>query len=419
MSQDFSRQAIFQQRVEELLGGCMDRHEIDLWLVYTRESSRDPMGRDVGLEQVVARSAGLFARPTRGTKGTKNAKKGGLIRRALVASYDTTPVEESGIYEEVIPFRQEGIAPLLAREIEALDPQRIALNWSSDVAQADGLSFGMHRHLVGALGADVAGRFVSAEPLLATFRARKLPREIDLLRRAVEITQAAAADALVPERIHPGETREIDLGEMLESAIKSSGAGVSFTQVTVGPCRGHADPTERRIKPGDLIRIDFGAELEGYHSDIQRTAYVLRAGEDGAPEAVRRLFDATLKANRAGIDALRPGARGRDIDRAARTVITEAGYDEYPHATGHAIGLAVHELGPILGPPWPGRYGSAVEHACEPGMVFAVEPAAYVNIPEVGGEVQVGLEEDVLVTSDGAEILGTPQSELILLPSGG
>ena len=105
------------------------------------------------------------------------------------------------------------------------------------------------------------------------------------------------------------------------------------------------------------------------------------------------------------------------MDEAARSAIVAGGYEEYPHAAGHPIGLAAHEVGPILGPPWKERYGTSVEHLIEPGQVFAVEPAAYVDIPEVGGVVQVGIEEDVVVTADGPEVIGTPHTELIVLPS--
>lgn len=405
MSQSFNRKAIQRRRVEQLLAECMEKNDVDLWLVYTRESSRDPLAQDVGLGRVVARGAGIFAR-----------KNGDFLRRAYVASYDTTPVEESEIFQEVIPFRQEGITPHLKEAITNLAPRRVALNFSRDIAVADGLSFGMRQHLVETLGESFLDKVVSAEPLVTSFRCRKLPEELESMRRNVIMTQDVITRALSAEIIKPGSTREIDVGNFLEESVKAQGAEVAFTQVMVGPCRGHADPSELVINPGDLIRIDFGAFVDGYSSDIQRTAYVLREGEDQPPESVRRLFDVTLRANRAGIEALRPGATGLDVDTVARAGITDGGYEEYPHATGHPIGLETHELGPVLGPAWKERYGTSVEHLIEPGMVFAVEPAAYVDIPECGGVVQVGLEEDVEVTPTGPEIIGTPQDELIILP---
>lgn len=383
----------------------MARHEVDLWLVYTRESSRDPLADDVGLGRVVARSAGLFVRTAHG-----------LTRHAIVASYDTDPVEATGIFQKVEAYRQEGITPHLKAAVEAIDPKRVALNFSRDVCAADGLAYGMRLHLEEILGARFFDRVVSSEPLVLSFRCRKLPQELETMVRGIEVTQRILRDALTTEIIKPGRTREIDVAQFLRRETAAEGGKVDFDMVMVGPCRGHGDPTDRVIQPGDLLRIDFGIQLDGYISDIQRTAYILRPGESGPPASVARLFDTTLRACQAGIAALRPGARGRDVDQAARAVITGAGYDEYPHAAGHAIGVEAHELGPVLGPPWKERYGTAVEHAVEPGMVFAVEPAAYVDLPECGGVVQVGLEEDVIVTAEGPRLVGTPQTELILLP---
>ncbi len=406
MNAPFDPKEIRRQRVTRLLGECMTKREIDLWLVYTRESSRDPLGRDVGLDRVVARGAGLFA-----------LKDGELRRHALVASYDTSPVEDSGIYQEVTPYKQEGISPHLKRVFEALGPRRVALDVSRDVAVADGLSHGMRLHLDEILGPGFAEVAVSAEPLVVSFRCRKLPEELASLRRSVLLTQELLAGVLTSEMVRPGRTREIDLAEVLSRGTAEAGATVAFCDIVVGPCRGHSDPSERMIQPGDLIRIDFGTFVDGYSSDVQRTAYVLRPGESGPPDEVVRLFEATLRANRAGIAALKPGALGREVDAAARSVLVGAGYEEYPHATGHPIGLETHELGPILGPAWKERYGTAVEHPIEPGMVFAVEPMAYPDIPACGGIVNVGLEENIEITDEGPQIIGTPQDELILLPS--
>lgn len=404
MNQPFDRHATQLRRVTSLLGECMARREIDLWLIYTRESSRDPLANEMGLGRVVARGAGLFS-----------LNDGELSRRALVASYDTTPVEESGIFQQVIGYNQEGIAPHIRQEIEALDPTRVALNFSRDVAPADGLSHGMRRHLEEILGAEFFSRVVSSEPLVMSYRGRKLPEELAVMAKGIEATQQALDKALTKELIRPGTTRELDIAEFLDAAAKAVGATVLFAHVMVGCCRGHADATDRVIQPGDLLRIDYGIDYEGYSSDIQRTAYILKPGESGPPDAVGRLFETTLQACQAGISALQPGARGRDVDFAARSVITGAGYDEYPHASGHAIGVETHELGPILGPPWKERYGTAVEQVIEAGMIYAVEPAAYVDLPECGGVVHVGLEEDVEVTADGPKIIGTPQTELVLI----
>ena len=100
-------------------------------------------------------------------------------------------------------------------------------------------------------------------------------------------------------------------------------------------------------------------------------------------------------------------------------MITEAGFEEYPHATGHPIGFYTHDVGPLLGPAWPDRYGKLGSYVVERDQTFAVEPALEVELPwMMGGKVGFGLEEDYVVTDKGAEPLGTPQEKLILIPSG-
>jgi len=109
----------------------------------------------------------------------------------------------------------------------------------------------------------------------------------------------------------------------------------------------------------------------------------------------------------AGADALRPGARGWEVDRAARSRLIKDGYPEYLHATGHHIGQTVHDGATVLGPRWE-RYGEAINGLVEPGNIFTLELG--VHVPDLGF---VGLEEDVLVTDGGIEWLSKPQTELI------
>ncbi|HKD18399.1 MAG TPA: M24 family metallopeptidase, partial [Thermoanaerobaculia bacterium] len=122
--------------------------------------------------------------------------------------------------------------------------------------------------------------------------------------------------------------------------------------------------------------------------------------------------------NRAAAAALKPGATGTTVDTAARHVVTDANFEEYPHATGHPIGFYTHDIGPLLGPAWPDRYGKMGSYAIERDQTFAIEPALEVELPwMMGGKVGFGLEEDYVVTDKGAEPLGTPQENLILIPS--
>lgn len=395
---------IQKRRVEALLPEALAAHGIDCWLVITRESSRDPIAADVAGGHVVARAAFIFARTRQGFR-----------KVAIVASYDVTPVKESGIYDEVIAYRDEGIKPHLQKVIAELNPQRIGIDFSRDVPTADGLTLGMRNYLEETLGAEMAKRFVSAQPVIISFRGRRLPEEVALLREAAAYTDKIMREALSEKAITPGKTTEKDVADYLQRRTEEFGARVAFVSVVVGPSRGHAGPSERVIQPGDLVRIDFGINHRGYSTDVQRTAYVLRPGESAPAAEIQKMWDTNRRAVDAAIAAMKPGATGNDIDAAGRKIITDAGYPGYPHGAGHAIGFDVHDVGPLLGPDWKERYGSTVWLKLEKDQTFAVEPTVYADYAPMGGEINIGIEEDVVITAAGVERLHPRQDALLLI----
>jgi Xaa-Pro aminopeptidase len=399
--------AIRRDRINKLLPQSMKDHNIDMWLTFTRENTTDPILKTLGIEHIVARGAFIFTLRPDGT----------FRKTAIAASYDVEPMQRSGLYDEVISYKKEGIKPHLRAAVAAADPKRIAINHSRDVTIADGLTVGLRRYLDETLGGDpdFTKRFVSAEQLVVSLLGRKLPQEIEALTRAAEDTQRIIQEALTGGAIVPGVTTENALNEWMSKRALELGDEVAFASIVVGPSRGHSEPTDRVIQRGDVIRIDWGASHAGYAADIQRTAYVLKDGESRAPAWLVKLWEDTLAANRAATAACRPGNTGNDVDRAGREALTRRGYEEYPHGTGHAIGLKVHDVGPMLGPDWPERYGDPVFFKIEPAQVFAIEPIIYLNPPELGYDFHVGLEEDVIVDATGAHYIGTPQTELILV----
>jgi Xaa-Pro aminopeptidase len=395
--------AIRRERIRTLLPAVLKDRAIDAWLIFTRENAEDPLLKVIGVDHIVARGAFLFA------------NKGGTFRAtAIAASYDVDPIAKTGLFDEVIAYKSEGVKPHLKKVVDALDPKTIAVNMSRDETIADGLTVGMRNYLEEAIGRH-AKKFVSSERLVVSLLGRKLPAEIAALEKAAAGTQRILAEALTPEHVKPGVTTEIALNEWMEGRARELGFEVAFASVVVGPQRGHSTPTDRVIERGDVIRVDWGASYGGYCADIQRTAYVLKEGESGPPAWLQRLWEATLKANRAGVAALKPGATGHDVDTAARGSLVAAGYPEYPHGTGHAIGLKVHDVGPMLGPDWRERYGERVFFPIEAGQVFAVEPLIYMTVPELGYEFHTSLEEDVVIEAQGARLIGTPQTALILI----
>jgi Xaa-Pro aminopeptidase len=121
------------------------------------------------------------------------------------------------------------------------------------------------------------------------------------------------------------------------------------------------------------------------------------------------------KAHQAALAVLRPGATGVEVDGAARRVIQDAGFDGYPHAAGHTVGERVHDIGPILGPDWPERYGASSHLSIRQHQVFAEEPIVYAPDPRSGETIHIGLENDVVITAEGCRLLSEDQQELWLI----
>jgi len=401
-----------KDRIDRFLLAGMRRSGVDAWLVLTREGARDPVSFDVAAEHAVLRAASLFV--DRGDH---------LERVAVAANFDTEPFQRSGIYARVVAYGKEGAGPALKAEIEKFSPKAIAVDQSRDEPLADGLTAGNLQWLRDALGPEFAKRLVSAEALLVSFRSRKTAAEIAKLREAVAKTEQILAEALSPQVIVPGRTTEKDVADFVRRRRREMGLTASWEEdsdpnVMAGLARGHSEASSAVIQPGSVIRIDGGADAEGYKTDIQRLAYALRPGETEPPPEILKAFETVKAANRAAAAALKPGATGTAVDAAARKVIVDAGYAEFVHATGHPIGFFTHDLGPLLAPDWPDRYGKLGAYAIEPDQTFAIEPSLEVELPwMMGGKVGFGLEEDYVVTQTGAEPLGKPQERLILIPS--
>jgi len=248
--------------------------------------------------------------------------------------------------------------------------------------------------------ASVAGAesFLDIEKPLREMRMIKSPEEIVRVRRAIEAVETVLAEGL--KRVKPGVT-EVEIVAELEYQMRKLGTqGPSFdTMVLAGEKSAlpHGVPGQRKIQPGELLLFDLGVVLDGYVSDITRTFAV---GDINAQ--LREIYDTVLAANLAAIAAVKPGATLASLDHAARHLITERGYGEYfMHRLGHGLGMEVHE--------YPSVHG-ANQDVLQPGMVFTIEPGVYV--PGVGG---VRIEDDVLVTESGCDVLTRFPKELTVI----
>ncbi len=227
-------------------------------------------------------------------------------------------------------------------------------------------------------------------------RARKDPSEIARIREAIAVAERAFA--MFCAMLRPDDT-EKDLADNLEMYIRrAGGAGSSFPSIIAVGERAalpHAPPTGRRVAEGEMLLVDWGASARLYKSDLTR---VLATRKISAK--LEKVYAVVLKAQERAIRAVRPGAKARDVDAEARTVIARAGFGPFfGHGLGHGLGLQVHEA-PAL------RQNS--EAVLAPGMVVTVEPGIY--LPGWGG---VRIEDDVLVTPDGCEVLtGVPKDPI-------
>jgi len=239
------------------------------------------------------------------------------------------------------------------------------------------------------------------EPVADIFmdlRMWKSPEEIAKIRVACGVADAAFAH--ITRMIQPGVT-EYDLCLDLEFFIRRQGAEIAFPSIVVSgerSARPHGKPSEKKLEVGDFVTMDFGARVAGYNSDITRTVVV---GEASPRHC--QIYAAVLKAQLWALDAIRAGAKARDVDAGTRAILAEDDLAKYfGHGLGHGLGRVVHDGG---------RLSTASENIIEQGQIWTIEPGVYIE--GFGG---VRIEDDVLITEDGIEILTHSPKELLILP---
>ena len=230
------------------------------------------------------------------------------------------------------------------------------------------------------------------------FRIVKEDWEFQLMRKAQEITDQAFAEVVT--RIKPGMTEKQLQAELIYCLYKNGGEGLSFDPIVVsGPNTSlpHGVAGDRVIREGDFITLDFGALYKGYCADMTRTVAVGYATEE-----MKKVYETVLAAQKAGIAITKAGVSGREIDAAARKVITDAGYGEYfGHGYGHGLGLEVHEM--------PSCNANGVD-PMPVNTICSAEPGIYLP-----GKFGVRIEDVVIFGENGCEdITKSPKNLMIV-----
>lgn len=241
-------------------------------------------------------------------------------------------------------------------------------------------------------------RLRAAPQFIERARIVKDAGEIGRIRQAVEL--GASLFKVATKKIRRG-VLEVEVAGAMESAARRAGAdGLSFPTILASGTRSamiHGRASQARIPARGFVVCDFGVILAGYCSDRTRTFHVGKPSEDA-----RHLYDAVLEAQQAAIRAVRPGATAADVDAVARKVLKRQKLDRYfTHSTGHGLGLEIHEAP---------RLALGQDQKLESGMVITIEPGAYIP-----GKWGVRIEDAVLVTSTGCEVLTPTDKDLIVI----
>ncbi len=393
--------SLIKEKVNQAIE-ILKEQNIDMWLTFVRETSgvRDPaLDFLIGENDLTWPSALILTR-----KGEKIAIIGNLEKESL---------QRLDVFDEILGY-DTAVSALLKETITRLNPERIAVNTSRNNVHADGLTHAMYEFLKEYLaGTPYTDRLVSAEPVISAMRGRKTPTEQARVKKAIEITEEIFAKTF--NFIKAGMT-EIEIGEHMQKLASEYNVGLAWPAencpaVNTGPNSpvGHNGPTNIKVERGHLIHFDFGVKYEGYCSDIQRIVYVLREGETEAPIEIQRGFITIRTAIEKSREAMKPGVTGNVIDTISREIVADAGYPDYKYALGHQLGRVAHDGGALLGPLWE-KYGDSPNQKLEPGQIFTIEPGLPVN--DYG---YLGLEEDVVMTNQGAEYFHDPQKEIVLL----
>jgi len=399
---------IRKQRISQLLPQALKAADVDAWLIVCRENNNDPLADHIGCENAGSPAAYLFY-----------FDRDKFHSVAYSPSSEAKALDELDIHEKVIYVPRSVSALKYAADfIKKQLFRNIAINVSDLNAQADGLSHSQYKQLASLLGPEQTAKLISSEELVYQWLSIKLPAEVEIMKEAAALSAKWQLEAY--ETIIPGKTTDADVAKLLKAKMKARGvtdawAAEQNPNVNSGPDRGHSHSTNKVIMPGDVIQIDFGVKLYNrWVSDIQRFAYVLKEGETSAPANIQQYWINARDSGFAAFNAMKPGAKGIDVDQAQTVLMNKYNSEPVPWSTGHPVGYVAHDTGPNLGGSRSAQVRPASQRELKEGMVFAFD--GFFSWPLNNTEFKtISVEEMAVITASGAEYLIPPQQNLILV----
>lgn len=407
------RNTWLRQRLDTIMPELLEREGIDLWIVAAREYNEDPVIMTLlPAPSMAARRRTILAFARRPDGGVDRFT---LDRYGFGDFYQRFWDADSG----------EDQYTSLARLVQERDPQSIGLNVSAEFAFGDGLTYYEHGQILGALGEKYADRTHSAERLVVGWLERRLPAELAIYPRLVEIGHQLIAEAFSPRTIQPGVTTTTDVVWWMRQTMHDAGLAAWFQpsvsiqapdQTFQRPAQVGKQATPRTlIQPGDLLHCDVGFIYLGLATDQQQNAYVLKPGETAPPAGLQAALAAGNQLQDLHMAAMAVGKTGNEVLAEVRKQAEAQGLR--PSVYSHPIGYHGHAAGPMVGL-WDQQEGvpGRGDYELFDDTCYSIELNVVHTVPEWGDQdVRMALEEDACLSGGTMRWLAGRQETLHLI----
>ncbi len=404
---------ILADRFNNLLPSLMDRADIDMWVLISREYNEDPVLK------TMLPSTWLNARRRTILVFYRN-QENNVFEKKAIARYNVGANIDSAWNKEEQPDQWQALIDLITK----YNPDKIGINYSKDYGIADGLVQTDYQEFLEVLPDTYAQRLVSAQPLAVSWIETRTEKEMNYYRKLVQITHDIIADAFSPEVITPGVTTTDDVVWYLRQRVTDMGLETWFhptvdIQRTDEKLQSHIvsfsnRPEGKVIQKGDLLHCDFGITYLRLNTDCQQHAYVLKDGEVEPPQFLQTAFKAGNRIQDILTSHFKTGSTGNQILLAS----LKQGKDEryLPSIYTHPLGLYGHSAGPTIGM-WDAQGGvpGTGDYPLYENTVYAIELNTTVHLDQWNKDIRIMLEEAGYWGPDGFEYVNERQEELIVI----
>jgi Xaa-Pro aminopeptidase len=390
---------ILQERLDNLLPALMDRSNLDMWVVISREYNEDPVLK------TMLPSTWLSARRTTMLVFYRDAAKK-TIDKLAIARYNVGESIKASWDMQKFPDQWDALLDI----IRSRNPKKIGINTSLHYGHADGLDHTHYDLLMKKLPAELKSRVVSAEPLAVAWLETRTEREMQIYPQLVDITHAIINEGFSEKVITPGITTTDDVVWWFRKKIRDLGLDTWFH------LRSFSNrPKDDLIRPGDLLHVDIGITYLRLNTDVQQHAYVRKPGENSLPESLHKAMANGNRLQDILTSQFKEGKTGNQLllaalDQAKREGITASIYT-------HPLGLHGHAAGPTIGM-WDQQGGvpGSGDYPLYPCTAYSIELNAATEIPEWKKSIRIMLEEDGYYDDKGFRYISGRQKEIYLVP---